>query len=205
MALKLNERYPGRFNNPTSGYPQGSFKNRTAPGAQDGSYLEQDWANDVVGFLSSLLVGGGITANGNVDTVGASQYYSGLIAAVKNNLGTAAVRNVGTGTNQLPDMNSFSLSNAVNGYQRLPGGLIIQWGFVSDQSSYAVSFPQAHTSRVMGVIATCDGATNADVNVRASVECQTTSLTSFTLSAWGAAGGVQVPRVRAVHWFSLGV
>lgn len=78
MALKLNERYPGRFNSPTTQYPQGSFKNRTAPGAKDGSYLEQDWANDHLAFLSSLLSGAGLTANGSVDTVGASQYYTAL-------------------------------------------------------------------------------------------------------------------------------
>lgn len=78
MALKLNERYPGRFNSPTTQYPQGSFKNRTAPGAKDGSYLEQDWANDALAFLSSLLSGANITPNGNVDTVGASQYYTAL-------------------------------------------------------------------------------------------------------------------------------
>ena len=79
MALKLNERYPGRFNSPTTQYPQGSFKNRTAPGAKDGSYLEQDWANDKLAFYSSLLSGANITANGNVDTVGASQHYDALL------------------------------------------------------------------------------------------------------------------------------
>lgn len=78
MALKLNERYPGRFNSPTTQYPQGSFKNRTAPGAKNGAYLEQDWANDQLAFFSSLLKGASLTANGNVDTVGASQYYTAL-------------------------------------------------------------------------------------------------------------------------------
>lgn len=79
MALKLNERYPGRFNSPSTQYPQGSFKNRTAPGAKDGSYLEQDWANDKLAFFSSLLSGANITANGNVDVVGASQHYDALL------------------------------------------------------------------------------------------------------------------------------
>lgn len=78
MALKRNERYPGRFSNPTVDHPQGAFKNRSAPGAQDGSYLEQDWANDWDGFFSSLLSEAGITANGNVDAVGSSQYYTAL-------------------------------------------------------------------------------------------------------------------------------
>jgi hypothetical protein len=60
--LKLNERYPGRFNNPSSDYPEGSFKNRTAPASKDGSYLEQDWANDREGFFQSLLAAAGIEA-----------------------------------------------------------------------------------------------------------------------------------------------
>ncbi|MCI4597411.1 hypothetical protein MRT18_25065, partial [Escherichia coli] len=40
-------------------------------------------------------------------------------------LGEAAKRNVGTGTNQIPDMGSFMLSASVPGYQKLPSGLII--------------------------------------------------------------------------------
>lgn len=82
MALKLNETYPGRFNNPNADYPQGSFKNRTTPTAQDGSYFEQQWANDQLAFFSSLLSGAGVTANGLVDKVGASQYYSALLSVI---------------------------------------------------------------------------------------------------------------------------
>lgn len=82
MSLKLNERYPGRFDNPTAGYPQGSFKNRTAPDAKDGSYLEKDWANDKEGFFQSLLSAAGLVANGAVDSVGASQYYSALTTII---------------------------------------------------------------------------------------------------------------------------
>ncbi|MBE8590788.1 hypothetical protein IQK56_07485 [Pseudomonas sp. MAFF 301449] len=84
MALKLNERYPGRFTNPSAGYPQGSFKNRTTPTAKDGSYLEKDWANDKEGFFQSLLAAAGITADGNVDSVGSSQYYSALRGLLGN-------------------------------------------------------------------------------------------------------------------------
>lgn len=75
MSLKLNERYPGRFNNPSGSYPQGSFKNRTTPSAKDGSYLEQDWANDKEGFFQSILSAAGIEANGSADKVGASQVF----------------------------------------------------------------------------------------------------------------------------------
>lgn len=40
----------------------------------------------------------------------------------------AAKRDVGTGANQIPDMNSFAGSLGFTGYQKLPTGLIIQWG-----------------------------------------------------------------------------
>jgi hypothetical protein len=89
MSLKLNERYPARFNSPTAGYPQGSFKNRTTPTAKDGSYLEKDWANDKEGFFQSLLSAAGVTANGSVDAVGASQFFDALQALKQIQAGTA--------------------------------------------------------------------------------------------------------------------
>ena len=53
-------------------------------------------------------------------------------------LGTAAKKDVGTGSGQLPDMSSFTMSQSGdlgnnNGYFKLPNGLIIQW--VSASSS----------------------------------------------------------------------
>lgn len=89
MSIKLNERYPGRMNNPSSDYPQGSFKNRTALSAKDGSYLEKDWANDKEGFFQSLLSVAEITANGAVDKVGASQFFDALQQLKQNQSGVA--------------------------------------------------------------------------------------------------------------------
>lgn len=84
MSLKLNERYPGRYNNPSADYPQGSFKNRTTPTAKDGSYLEQDWANDKEGFFQSLIAAAGALPNGLVDKVGASQFFDCLLHLAQN-------------------------------------------------------------------------------------------------------------------------
>lgn len=78
MAIDRNTRYPGRFDAPTAARPQGAFKNRTAPGAKDGSYLERDWANDWDGFFGSLLRSAGLTPNGTPDTALASQYFDAL-------------------------------------------------------------------------------------------------------------------------------
>lgn len=71
------------------------------------------------------------------------------IAAALANLGlkTAAQRDVGTGTNQIPDMASFTGSKSANGWQKLPGGLILQWGNAAPTSgstniNFPIAFPQ---------------------------------------------------------------
>lgn len=53
-----------------------------------------------------------------------------LATAITTNLGLgeAAKRDVGTGENQIPDINSFLSVTGAAGYQKLPSGLIIQWG-----------------------------------------------------------------------------
>lgn len=89
MSLKLNERYPGRFDNPSADYPQGSFKNRTTPDAKDGSYLEKDWANDKEGFFQSLLEAAGVEASGDVDKVGASQFFDAMLQLKQAQAGVA--------------------------------------------------------------------------------------------------------------------
>jgi len=80
-----------------------------------------------------------------------------LVITAKNGisklgLGTAAKKDVGTGANQIPDMNSFSLSfNLANGtgYQQFPSGLILQWGSISPGSAdVTTSFPIAFPNNV---------------------------------------------------------
>ena len=43
MALDLPTKYPGRANAGDADYPQGSFKNESTEGADDGTPLEVDW------------------------------------------------------------------------------------------------------------------------------------------------------------------
>ncbi|HFT6358167.1 TPA: hypothetical protein ACHF78_003819 [Escherichia coli] len=72
-------------------------------------------------------------------------------ARTKLGLGEAARRNVGTGENQIPDINSFLSVTGAAGYQKLPSGLIIQWGSetaglgatgnTGNAINFSVSFP----------------------------------------------------------------
>ncbi len=82
---------------------------------------------------------------------------AGLLAYL--GLGEAAKRNVGTGANQLPDMGSFMLSASVPGYQKLPSGLIIQWGPIDvplTSQDTVTYFPIAFPNRCLRVFATQD-------------------------------------------------
>ncbi|EKT4495766.1 hypothetical protein QEM27_003526 [Pseudomonas putida] len=155
MSLKLNERYPLRFNNPSAQYPQGSFKNRSAPNAKDGSYLEQDWANDKEGFFQRLLVAAGIAPNGLVDTAENSQYFDALAEIINSSVSvpdaTTLVKGIsrfGSIAEQVAGLSNTIMTNpagvmalltswfpkrtfAASDYIRIPdqpGGLIINFG-----------------------------------------------------------------------------
>lgn len=82
------------------------------------------------------------------------------VAAIETalaNLGLkeAAKRDVGTGIGQIPDMIAFTSSVGAIGYQRLPGGIIFQWGFTNpspNNTKNTVGFPIAYSTRCNGVI-----------------------------------------------------
>jgi hypothetical protein len=82
MSIKLEDEYPGRATPASSSYPGGSFKSVSTEGAEDGTPLEIEWANDKEGFFQGLLSSAEIEANGNVDTAVASQYLNALNVAM---------------------------------------------------------------------------------------------------------------------------
>ncbi len=73
MAIKVFERYGPRANPADSNYPNGSFKNESVPGANDGTPLEVATINDLQGFTDALLAEAGIPSDGNPDTATVSQ------------------------------------------------------------------------------------------------------------------------------------
>lgn len=82
MALNINELadFIGRINAPNSAYPFGSAKDETSASAGDGTPYIKARADDVFGMQQSLLTAGGITPNGNPDSVTNPQYLSALSA-----------------------------------------------------------------------------------------------------------------------------
>ncbi len=93
--------------------------------------------------------------------IGRAIIAKGSIKDVLNylGLGKAAKRNVGTGTNQIPDMGSFTLSVSGTGYQKLPSGFILQWGSIGAPSiaqDVVTHFPIAFPNRCLRVLVSQD-------------------------------------------------
>lgn len=155
MALDRSNRYPGRFENPTTASPQGAFKNRTSPTAEDGSYFEADWANDWDGFFARVLNVAGVTPNGDIDTGSDSQMYDALMAATPGRLlsvrtltasgtytpttGTKAIKVtlVGGGGGG-GGCNASATSSTFSGGGGGAGATVIAW-ITSPASSYSVT------------------------------------------------------------------
>lgn len=101
----------------------------------------------------------------------------------------AAKRDVGTGANQVPDMSGFTRNLVNNGWQKFPGGLVIQWGMGGMSAGVLtgdVTFPIAFPSTVFAILATDTGG--------ASVPYGTTnrSKTGFTLTRTSTSGAGNV-------------
>ena len=82
----------------------------------EGVSVKDVMSQNAITYLLSLKAG----VNG--ERVEAENFREAL------NLGNAALKNTGTGQGQLPDMSAFLSNQKMNGYQYLPGGLILQWG-----------------------------------------------------------------------------
>ena len=119
------------------------------------------------------------------------------------------MRDVGTGHNQIPDMGGFSVSLGVNGWAKLPNGLIFQWGCAGPLTpqnpdaiaNFNITFPNK-----------CLFITEHDQgNAARKTEVQIGYLTNtaFTLYNLGilnrtAPTGLQPPITAYVPWFAIG-
>lgn len=108
------------------------FQAGKASSAQINKALRQ--SSSMAAMLGQFISSAGMDA---IDNGNAAVLLNNFLSALTNNLslGNASKRNVGSGVNQVPDMGYFSNLLSDNGYQKLPGGLIVQWG----QSGQSVS------------------------------------------------------------------
>ncbi|HAT7707373.1 TPA: hypothetical protein JAX41_003791 [Enterobacter roggenkampii] len=161
-----------------------------------GVSLDKSKHNQLLTALKSLLLSRGHPF-ADIKSDGAAAVDEAL-----SNLGlkSAAKRDVGTGTNQIPDMNSFA-SGA--GWMKFPSGKIIQYGYQTSSSSgsVVVSFPIPFPTQCFGVTGAGTDASAANI-----AGCQIIDKAGFFLSAWLVAAGSVFNRTATnISWIAVGI
>jgi hypothetical protein len=103
----------------------------------------------------------------------------------------------------------FTAVKATNGYQKLPGGLILQWGKypndITSETPVSISFPIAFPAACLNFTAT---AINADSYQSYDMWVQVTSLSALSASVMGAWVGPwnpsSVEKINGFYWFAIG-
>lgn len=120
-------------------------------------------------------------------------------------LGEAAKRNVGNGQNQIPDMAAFASSLSSTGFQKLPSGLIIQWGIVSGASNYTVTYPVTFPNRSLALLAVPHTTSVAGISAMGIANCSDISKSQFYIIVGGISQGEIVKYERSCFWVAIGV
>lgn len=140
------------------------------------------------------------TARSNLGVVAATDTVAGLIELATQsevNTGTDAVRAI----TPLTLKTLFGGANqqlAANGYQKLPSGMIIQWGSlpITAASTAIVTFPVAFTTATVSVVANSQRAAVGS----GDVSCHTFTLTTVSIVNGSSAG----TGVHTHNWIALG-
>ncbi|HGA2744100.1 hypothetical protein POV92_09555 [Enterobacter roggenkampii] len=161
-----------------------------------GVSLDKSKHNQLLTALKSLLLSRGHPF-ADIKSDGAAAVDEAL-----SNLGlkSAAKRDVGTGTNQIPDMNSFTSGT---NWMKFPSGKIIQWGYTPSSISAAVivNFPIPFPTQCYGV--TGAGTDSSAANIAG---CQIIDKAGFNLSAWLVAAGSVFNRTATnISWIAVGI
>ena len=120
-------------------------------------------------------------------------------------LGEAAKRNVGNGQNQIPDMAAFASSLSSTGFQKLPSGLIIQWGIVNGASNYTVTYPVTFPNRSLALLAVPHTTSVAGISAMGIANCSDISKSQFYIIVGGISRGEIVKYERSCFWVAIGV
>ncbi|WP_431613982.1 gp53-like domain-containing protein [Enterobacter asburiae] len=166
--------------------------------------------NDTLGALSSLVGGANklpyfTSANAAaltaLSSIGRDIVGKATVADVLTylGLGTAATKNVGVGAGQIPDMSSFT--NA-SGWQKLPGGKILQWGkagFPVGQTQISVPFPINFPSVVSNIQLTF-----ADINFSGGTPSPTLAVVNNTVNGAGFGAYMSGAGGFNAYFFAIG-
>ena len=129
-------------------------------------------------------------------------------SAVRGDLGlkSAALREVGVGENQIPDISSFANSPYQNGFMKLPGGLMLQWGLGIGVNGIAnITFNQAFVNRPFYVGFGYKQSTFPSAMQSIIINDEYFDNTAFSARTLMFDGTTMAASPNAFLWFALGV
>lgn len=162
-----------------------------------------DLDDDYFDMLQEELAAVVESANITLDKSKRNQLLAAINARLNGlNLKSASQRDVGVGTNQIPDMSSFTSSKTTNGWQKLPGGLILQWGqtaSVASEQNVSVTFPIAFPTNYILAYATYANTTGDPASPGATYvgQIRTSGNTSIFIRNLG-------PAIAQYNWLAIG-
>lgn len=179
------------------------FSSGKASSAQVNKAIRQ--ATTIAALIGQFIANAGVDALDNGDVSGLVTKFTNAITT-NLSLGTAATKNVGTSTGQIPDMSSFLSSLATNGYQRFPGGLIIQWGNGAPDSSGSVTinYPVAHTQKPFYIGFGYRQSNTPTAMQSIVLNDQIVNNIGFNAKCFQNDGSGMIPGQSAFFWFSVG-
>ncbi|MFH3098005.1 phage tail protein [Citrobacter freundii] len=129
-------------------------------------------------------------------------------SAVRGDLGlkSAALREVGVGENQIPDISSFANSPQQNGFMKLPGGLMLQWGLgIGVNGTASVTFNQAFVNRPFFVGFGCKQSTFPSAMQSIIINDEYFDNTAFSARTLMFDGTAIAASPNAFLWYAFGV
>lgn len=183
---------------PSSGYPTAGNPSTGTPATKPGPY----WYHMITEELIGVIVAAGLTPSGGTLT----QLKAALDALYGAAASATEIANFSAVNKFIrPDRlaSAFTSSLAANGYVKLPGGVILQWGTVATpaaNSTTAVTFPIAFPTacRFVGISGVAGSVTNSSSDGGAYPSSFTT--TGFTLGNYW--DGAVSPATQ--YWFAIG-
>lgn len=102
-------------------------------------------------------------------------------------------------------MAAFASSLSSTGFQKLPSGLIIQWGIVSGASNYTVTYPVTFPNRSLALLAVPHTTSVAGISAMGIANCSDISKSQFYIIVGGISQGEIVKYERSCFWVAIGV
>ena len=175
-------------------------------GVPEWEVKQEYYIGSVCSYKGELYVS---LSNSNTGNEPPSAQWTPVITAKngisKLGLGTAAKKDVGTGANQIPDMSLFVALQSTTGYQKLPSGLIIQWGVSGTTNGTGNAlFPIAFPNAVFRVITSEANAQSWSTNLATFHGPTNLSTTGFTLRTIACTGASLTLATSGSQWLAIG-